>query len=303
MKNGEWSKVVSVTGRTLLAFLFVFSQSVWGSGQEQKAQDNPKPAQKAATQSAGEKPSSPSAASKPHASNVEGEESEKESTQEKPAGDGKHEGIKVHGHWTIDVKNPDGTLVRHVEFENSLDPGFSIPNPTAGRNPYVLPGGAAYLSAVSSGQWLGPVPPSFWSILLVGPSGLSNLINTTNAPCTEFFLNTIGACILTQSATCGTTPGYNCALSVTPLGAANAPYYTGLQLSGSVQATANGQISTVATLIQNITCPASVGFCQVGGTPVGGGAASFTSSSNFPGAPIAVVAGQTIAVTVNISFS
>jgi hypothetical protein len=30
------------------------------------------------------------------------------------------EGIKVHGHWTIDVKNPDGTLVSHREFDNAL---------------------------------------------------------------------------------------------------------------------------------------------------------------------------------------
>src|SRR5271168_3514589 len=31
-----------------------------------------------------------------------------------------HEGITVHGHWTIDVKNPDGTVASHHEFENSI---------------------------------------------------------------------------------------------------------------------------------------------------------------------------------------
>jgi len=30
------------------------------------------------------------------------------------------EGIRVRGTWTIDVFDPDGTLVRHVEFENAL---------------------------------------------------------------------------------------------------------------------------------------------------------------------------------------
>ena len=30
------------------------------------------------------------------------------------------EGITVHGHWVIDVRNPDGTLSSHTEFENSL---------------------------------------------------------------------------------------------------------------------------------------------------------------------------------------
>lgn len=36
--------------------------------------------------------------------------------QEKSMGDG----IKVHGHWTIDVKNADGTPAAHYEFENAL---------------------------------------------------------------------------------------------------------------------------------------------------------------------------------------
>jgi hypothetical protein len=33
---------------------------------------------------------------------------------------GPKEGIKVHGHWTIEVRNPDGKLVERREFENSL---------------------------------------------------------------------------------------------------------------------------------------------------------------------------------------
>jgi hypothetical protein len=33
---------------------------------------------------------------------------------------GSGEGVRVHGHWTIEVLNPDGTLVTHHEFENSL---------------------------------------------------------------------------------------------------------------------------------------------------------------------------------------
>src|SRR5947208_12840021 len=48
-----------------------------------------------------------------------------------PAGESKggpKEGIKVHGHWTIEVRNPDGTLVTHREFENALtsDGGFAL---------------------------------------------------------------------------------------------------------------------------------------------------------------------------------
>jgi hypothetical protein len=40
-----------------------------------------------------------------------------------PAG-GPSEAIKVHGHWTIDILNPDGSLVSHHEFENALTNGF-----------------------------------------------------------------------------------------------------------------------------------------------------------------------------------
>src|SRR6185295_728382 len=36
---------------------------------------------------------------------------------------GAREGIKVHGHWTIDVKNPDGSLVSQYVFENALEDG------------------------------------------------------------------------------------------------------------------------------------------------------------------------------------
>ena len=40
---------------------------------------------------------------------------------------GQQEGITVHGRWTIEIKNPDGKLVKHVEFENSLAPGLGGP--------------------------------------------------------------------------------------------------------------------------------------------------------------------------------
>jgi hypothetical protein len=39
------------------------------------------------------------------------------------APDSPAEGISVHGHWTIEVKNPDGTLAERREFDNALQPG------------------------------------------------------------------------------------------------------------------------------------------------------------------------------------
>jgi hypothetical protein len=36
---------------------------------------------------------------------------------------GQQEGLKVRGHWAIDIRQPDGTLVEHVEFDNALQDG------------------------------------------------------------------------------------------------------------------------------------------------------------------------------------
>lgn len=49
--------------------------------------------------------------------------SAKARTEEHGANQGMNTGIKVHGHWVIEVKNPDGKLVTRREFENSLIPG------------------------------------------------------------------------------------------------------------------------------------------------------------------------------------
>jgi hypothetical protein len=50
---------------------------------------------------------------------------------------GSHEGITVHGHWVIEVRNPDGALVTRREFENMLE------QPTGAQTITQLLGGAA----------------------------------------------------------------------------------------------------------------------------------------------------------------
>lgn len=290
MSKKNWNNILSVLARTALAFIFVYGQTAWaaqgqnatersssnGTAQAKQAPANPPPAAVAKAQSVQEETATAENSSK---------------RQESRRG-GQHEGIKVHGHWTIEVHNSDGSLVRHVEFENSLAPGFSATN-SAGQV-LVVPGGAAFLSAAASGQW--NFASSGWEVLFVGPSGLTQIFTATDAPC-------VPACIVGTPASIGScptgvssTPGTSCNLSIAALG--TSPAFTGFQLSGSVAATQMGQISTVLTTI-SVTCPASTPTCL----PAGLNAAAFTSSTNFPGAPISVVAGQTIAVTVNISFS
>jgi hypothetical protein len=63
---------------------------------------------------------------------------------------GQSEGITVHGRWVIEVKNPDGTVVTHREFENAI-----------------VPGGEGYLAALLAGN--------------NSPGGLSILLNGANS--------------------------------------------------------------------------------------------------------------------------
>lgn len=41
-------------------------------------------------------------------------------------GGGPREGITVHGHWEIEVRNPDGTVATRTEFENALVAGSAV---------------------------------------------------------------------------------------------------------------------------------------------------------------------------------
>jgi len=301
MSKIEWKKLVGVAGRVLLAFVFVFSQTAWAV-QNQGPKDNAGAPQKATAQQGGERQSTVATNAEAQSEEASGETSESAGAKKRPSGNGSHEGITVHGHWTIEVRNPDGTLVRHVEFENSLDPGFTYPNPTAGQPPLPAPGGAAFLSGIMSGKWSAP---GTWEIWLVGPSGITSAFtNTTNAPCATSTGGLLfGACIIAPASFCAGNPsfssvsGLSCNLSVAPLG--TSPAFTGMQFTGSVGANQNGQVGTVLTLATLSCVVTSTPPCL----PTGVNAASFTSSTNFPGAPISVIAGQTIAVTVSISFS
>lgn len=69
--------------------------------------------------------------------------------------------IKVHGHWIIDVKNPDGTMAARHEFENALQTG-----------------GALKLAAI-----LGRLnAPGRWYVLLYSPPGAADCVQS-GVPC------------------------------------------------------------------------------------------------------------------------
>jgi hypothetical protein len=84
--------------------------------QAQSAKQNQKSDNKASGSSQAQAPSAGSKAA----------EEESAPANKEHAG-GPQEGIKIHGHWVIDVRNPDGKLVTHREFENAYSGTHILP--------------------------------------------------------------------------------------------------------------------------------------------------------------------------------
>ena len=177
--------------------------------------------------------------------------------------DERREGITVHGHWVIDVLNHDGSLASRHEFENALDTVLG---------PKVLVGLLARKAA-----------PGFWRVILYGQGN--------NGPCgTDAAPN---VCTISESGVSYTADSKNLVVTASADGLK-------LILSGSVTAMRNASVSGVGT--QTYACAAS----NTPAAPCGNGSIlTFTGSSVGTGmaAPVPVQTGQTIQVTVTISFS
>jgi hypothetical protein len=290
--NREYESVARIARQGVkLAALFAMMVSIAGTSRAQSQTTASKPAPADAATSAQiavvdtAKVTSSATATKPTAETAA------------PAGQvvpkGQQEGIKLHGHWTIEVRNPNGTVASHQEFENSLTGG-----------------GALTLISLM----LGSSVPAFYEVILEDSSG--------GGPCQPFPTNTAATyCVLRgsllspapssfQTAYCPVSS--DCLLSVTPnmLGE-DGP--AGILLSGTTTATESGTISVVATYL--FTCTPGTSFTVT--TPIAAspsacaGLTSTPSPTNvagltqatLPSAVQVTAAGQTIAVTVQISFS
>jgi hypothetical protein len=166
-----------------------------------------------------------------------------DSSAKRPAPKGPSEGIKVHGHWIIEVRNPDGKVVTHREFENSLSFEF----------------GGVLLTAVlgrqnSVGAWaiamdapLAPASPS----LCTNTNQAANLALTAGSG--------VGGCTLAESngqyiLPC--TDANGCFPNLlSPTVALNSSQVAVLTLTGQMTAEQAGTIGQVATLLT--TCAPS----------------------------------------------
>ena len=189
---------------------------------------------------------------------------------------GKAEGIKVHGHWAIEVRNPDGTVVTHREFENSLTP------PTPGQV-----GGAGFLSQIlgrqnSVGLWI------------------LSLSSLTSQPCIAILPTggppTPKSCDIYETGTALVSPGCSGGSCFATMSVSSGT--TGLVLSGTAVAEQNGTIDQVSS--GNFVCASSVtpSTCTLSNS---GNLSRFTTATLA--SPINVSVGQSVAVTVTFTFA
>lgn len=272
MSKKNVSKILSPTARTVVAFVFVFSQLAWvgqnqGRTQTRNINGSPGPPQNGSAQPAPEK-----------------EGTAASTTQNATAGDstsggGNHEGLKVHGHWTIEVRDPDGTVVTRREFENSL---VTTNAPTG-----FFTGSQLLVGLLSGAGAVGSSGGnSTWGI------HLSSLNNGDTSPCTNTYFNGVLACSISP-VTLAPNPNQNSILNILP---------NQFALSGTLPAVpASGTIDTVSTTTA-LVYPSNPGvythFAFSSATL--GQPASGTTPATPPVVPVS--AGQSVAVTVTYTF-
>lgn len=264
MSQNEWKKCIAITGRLLLAYALIFAQGAWAN-QSQQARDKADSPPKAAAQPMSEKPSSAATVAKAESQQAQGEEPGSSEAAEKSPDNASHQDIKVHGHWTIEVRNPDGMLVTHREFENSL-----------------VQAGASFLASLLGRNY----SVSFWMVEVFQSGGAG--------PCNGQGGASGVQCFIVDPNSFTPAPNIFQNLSVTT--ASTSAGAKQLILSGTATAAVTSAIDTVYT---------QLGYCRgtVAPSPLcpASGQTVFTAATVSPA--VNVSTGQTIAITVAISFS
>jgi len=232
------------------------------------------------------------------------------SPAEKSPAKGKQEGIKVHGHWTIEVKNPDGSVEKHLEFENGICPSQVLPRASGGTRVFIgqtVFGGALAFGAVASGQ----ATFGAWEIVLGDNTALNSTPNvplgcampTLSSPPNIFAGTTI--VLLQNNATASavlpngcSAPGCFATLSAPPNPTSTLPT---ISLGGQFTATAAGNVNLVSTA--NFMCgdsSVSPASCLGAGAVLPNAAVLTGTQLPDPGVPYS--GGQTVSANVVISF-
>jgi len=217
---------------------------------------------------------------------------EKETAASRESLDGAIDGsIKVHGHWAIDLRNPDGTLADHRDFENSLA---------------IQQGGDALLIGMLAGYY---VPGDFGILLQGAACGASNPGGCAIVKSLSTMPGSL-VCRTGNVAACNASLTYNFVL-------APSTGSTSIILSGSVAAPNTGTITSVSTFFNGCdsangytgktlpvlpTAPSTFPPANCVGASTSALIGVLTATSNFT--PLQVTsAGQMVHVTVTITFS
>lgn len=196
--------------------------------------------------------------------------------QERPSPAASREGITVHGHWVIQVDNPDGSVATRREFENAL----------TSLGPGLLAGVLGHQNSVG-----------FWRISIqnLSPTGASD-----GGPCT--FNGQPTSCSLWENV-----PNFNVdpasnsrnlSVTVPRNTVTNLPAGT-VELSGSITASQNSGVGFVTTSFRYCLASVSPEACS---TNQAGSSEAPLTSRKLP-ANIPVAAGQVIRIWVTLSFS
>jgi len=229
--------------------------------------------------------------------------SEDEEESKTPAKPG-HEGVKVHGHWVPQLKNADGTLGERREFENSLVGGFGDKLllgvlsgvSTPGDLSIGLVSGAS--GTTNSAAWCqgtGGTPPAGVSCYgLIGNDGWvnfwKNLYVVTQTTLTSVVnFNTSDTIVLTANFVNQASYGLTSLSSVVTRWIVTTPSFAIFFSDNNAFG-----LSTNAPNI-SLSSPGS-------GTDADYDYSIFTATQ-IAGGPVSVSAGQTVMVTVTISFS
>jgi len=196
-------------------------------------------------------------------------------TGERPSG--AREGIKVHGHWVIEVKNTDGSVATRKEFENEL----ALP----GDEPYAGVGNRILAALLSRNASAG-----LWEIQLHGVNVELCFNSTSPQPF---------GCIITEPAATNVGSNYFRNLTITPDLVAGTVTLRG---SARVQTGTPGILRLAITHVTTAMRTCSAGTTPAAPCTVNQSGGNFTKTE-VPGPQPTVVFDQTIDVTVTLSFS
>lgn len=195
---------------------------------------------------------------------------------------GNHVDVEMHGHWVIDVRNPDGTLAEHRDFENTIT-GY----------------GQELLIGILSGY----VVPSDYGIFLSTNGTAPCATVTSGYPGCAIVrsLTTLPASALCPNYTCFT--GLTYSANLVDSGSSGSTFTLAGNFTASQAGTINGVTTDYGTCAANIGATTALSTVSPSTCSTTAGSGGYRTVSQASITTVNVVQSQIVQVTVTISFS